>query len=123
MIELSEFGQGLYVAAAGMGLVFFSLAVIMFLIKGLERLFRVKELPQAEPSQPEPAGDTAAVPAEVVAAISIAIAQCSELAARPVGRGARSPLTLKPSPRQQSAWRAFARLQQMTTPTRERHRR
>ncbi len=46
------FGQGLYVTVMGMGLVFLSLAILLFAIKGLDRLFPARAGAPEETSAP-----------------------------------------------------------------------
>lgn len=78
--------QGLIVAAGGMGIVFLSLIILIFVIMGLERLFRVKERAAeaeaaAEVAPVEVKARPEAVPAidgNTMAAISAAMARLSQ---------------------------------------------
>jgi len=83
--------QGLVVAAGGMGIVFLSLIILIFVIMGLERLFRVKEpLAEAEVSQVEARPEAVpAVDSGAVAAISVAMARLSQEGLLVAERGAR----------------------------------
>lgn len=88
--------QGLIVAAGGMGIVFLSLIILVFVIMGLERFFRVKE----RVAQAEVAAEVAPVEVEArpeavpavdggtVAAISVAMARLSQEGLLVAERGA-----------------------------------
>jgi sodium pump decarboxylase gamma subunit len=67
--------QGLLVVVGGMGIVFLSLIIIVLVIMGLDRIFRVKEPAAEVEARPEA---LPAVDGGIVAAISVAMARLSE---------------------------------------------
>lgn len=99
-----DIGQGLVIAAIGMGVVFLSLIILLFTMMALARLFRqreaTREAKQEELKAREP-------DKEVVAAISIAMASLLE-ETRPERRSMRQI----PS-RRSSNWKILGR-QQLT---------
>ncbi|HOG45787.1 MAG TPA: OadG family protein [Anaerolineae bacterium] len=114
---MSEFMQGISVTVVGMGLVFVSLGLLMFIIMGLMWLLRTRPQPAVapasagaapfvlDPDPAEPAGNAEVSP-EIVAAIAVALAawQARRAGNRPPQT---SVVTFAPG---SPAWRASGRL-------------
>ena len=104
-----DVAQGLVVSGAGMVLVFLALGLLMFVIVGLDRLFRPREQGEnLSPSLPQPQPEAPPAPVEVdgevVAAISVALAH---LLAEP-----KPPISFKKTTRMSvagGAWKTYGR--------------
>ena len=105
---MSDFTQGLYVTAMGMGLVFASLGLLMLIIVGLQRLLSLRRGPRPQPLAiaPRPLPEEP-IPHEVVAAITVALAVWQERARAQLPPPQTTVIARAPA---SPAWRASARL-------------